>query len=67
MLNDFDGMTQEQMMECAEKLESPLKRLEEETKAKEAAEKKAAKKAQVVPDAIALVCVTSLPPFYAHF
>jgi len=38
MLNDFEGMTQERMMECAEILEKPLKLLEEETKAKEAAE-----------------------------
>lgn len=49
MLNDFDGMSQEEMMACAEKLESPLKRLEEETKAKEAAEREAAEKAKVCP------------------
>jgi hypothetical protein len=41
MLNDFDGMTQERMMECAEILEKPLKLLEEETKAKEAADAEA--------------------------
>jgi hypothetical protein len=51
MLNDFDGMSQEEMMACAEKLESPLKRLEEETKAKEAAEREAAEKAKAEAEA----------------
>lgn len=47
MLNEFEGMTQDDMMECATLLENPLKRLEEETKAKEEAEKEAARKAKV--------------------
>jgi hypothetical protein len=47
MLNEFEGMTQDEMMECADLLENPLKRLEEETKAKEEAEKEAARKAKV--------------------
>ena len=34
-------------MACAEKLEDPLKRLEEESKAKEAAERETARKAKV--------------------
>lgn len=44
MLNDFEGMTPDEMMECAEILEAPLKKLEEENKAREAAEREAAKK-----------------------
>lgn len=40
-------MSPEEMMACAEKLEDPLKRLEEESKAKEAAERETARKAKV--------------------
>ena len=45
MLNDFEGVSQDEMMECAELLEEPLRRLEEETKQKEAEAAAAAKKA----------------------
>lgn len=41
MLTDFEGLSQEDMMECADLLEGPLKQLEEETKAREAAEAEA--------------------------
>ena len=40
MLNDFGGMSQMEMYTCAEILEAPLRRLEEESKAKEAAKVK---------------------------
>ena len=50
MLNDFDGMSPEEMMECAELLENPLKQLEEETKAKEAREQEAARKKKAEED-----------------
>jgi hypothetical protein len=41
MLNDFGGMSTEEMMECVAILEGPLKLLEEEAKLKEAAEAEA--------------------------
>jgi len=50
MLNDFEGMSQDEMMDCAAILEDPLKRLEEENKAKEAEELAAAQKAQAEAD-----------------
>jgi chemotaxis protein histidine kinase CheA len=46
MLNDFASMSQEEMMECAALLEDPLMKLEEENKAREAAEREAAAKAR---------------------
>jgi hypothetical protein len=50
MLNDFDSMSQDEMMECAALLEEPLLQLEEENKVREAEEKLAREKAKAEAD-----------------
>lgn len=50
MLNDFESMSQEEMMECATLLEDPLMQLEEENKAREAQEREAAARAKAEAD-----------------